>query len=109
MDLNPQYPRWFHYPLCMNHYRLGEYEPALAEAKLGNLPHLVWTPLCLAVSAGQLGRVTEAAAAFDLLQKHHPSLMKATATRALWALWQWDEALLDRLIEGFEKARMLIA
>lgn len=55
IDLNPHHPGWVHYVLATNHYRKGEFDKALVEAKRSNLPQFVWTPLCVAVAAGQLG------------------------------------------------------
>ena len=108
MDLNPHTPRWLHYVLATNHYRKGEFEKALVEAKRSNLAQFVWTPLCVAVAAGQLGLAADARAALDLIREHYPTYLQPDRVRALWSMWQWDTDLVERLLEGFAKALTLV-
>jgi TolB-like protein len=104
MELNPHHPRWAHYVLMTDHYRKGEFDKALVDAKRSNLPQFVWTPLCVAVAAGQLGLARDARAALDAIRATHPAYLDPHNVRALWSMWQWDAHLVDRLLEGFAKA-----
>jgi hypothetical protein len=87
-----------------DHYRKGEFDKALVDAKRSNLPQFVWTPLCVAVAAGQLGLARDARAALDAIRATHPAYLDPHNVRALWSMWQWDAHLVDRLLEGFAKA-----
>jgi TolB-like protein len=107
IDLNPHHPRWVHYVLATNHYRNREFDKALVEAKRSNQSQFVWTPLCVAVAAGQLGLAADARAALGAIRQNHPSYLEPDTVRALWSKWQWDAALVDRLLEGFAKALAL--
>jgi len=104
IDLNPHPPGWVHYILSIDRYRKREFEQALLQAKRANLPQFAWTPLCVAVAAGQLGLVADVRAAIDVIRKQHPAYLDPDKVRALWSMWQWDETLVDRLIDGFVKA-----
>jgi hypothetical protein len=73
------------------------------------MTHVVWTPLCVAVAAGQLSLAADARAAIDVIRTHHPAYVDAAAGRALWSTWQWDADLVDRLLDGFDKAVALAA
>jgi TolB-like protein/Flp pilus assembly protein TadD len=108
IDLNPNHPAWVHYALATNRYRVGAFDLALIEAKRGSLAEYVWTPLCIAVAAGQLGLADEARAALDLIRKNHPAYINPAAVRELWSTWQWDADLVDRLLDGFGKALALV-
>ena len=109
MDLNPHHPGWVHYILATNHYRKGEFEQALGQAKRSTMTHVVWTPLCVAVAAGQLGLAADARAAIDVMRTHHPAYLDAAELRALWSKWLWDAGLVDRLLDGLGKAITLAA
>ena len=61
-------PGWVHYVLATNHYRKGEFEKALVQAKRSTMTQVVWTPLCVAVAAGQLGLAADARAAIDVIR-----------------------------------------
>ena len=104
MDLNRQHSGWYHFPVFADHFRKGELEEALTHAKASNLPHLPWTSISIAPAAGLLGRTSDAIAAIDNLRRNHPAFLDAVRTRAIWAFAIWDDELVDRLIEGFEKA-----
>lgn len=108
MDLNPHLPGWVHYPLATNHYRKGAFEKALVQAKHASLTQFVWTPLCVAVAAGQLGLAADARAALEAIRKQHPEYLDPDAVRGFWSTWQWDADLVDRLVEGFVKAVALV-
>ncbi len=107
MDRNPHHPGWHHYALFTDHYRKADYEESLTHAKRSNMPQFVWTPLMMAVAAGQLGNAADARAAFDGLQKNHPAYLDPEKVRTLWSFWHWDEELVDRFMDGFAKAQAL--
>jgi TolB-like protein len=109
MELNPQHPGWFYFPTSLDHYRRGEYEGALKQAKLANLPNLAVVTLNLAAAAGQLGRTADARSAFESLRKNHPAGLDAQTARDRWARFVWDQDLVESLVEGFEKAQALVS
>jgi TolB-like protein len=106
--LNPHSPGWVHFVLATNHYRKGEFDKALVQAKRSTLNQMAWTPLCVAVAAGQLGLTADARVALDALRRNHPAYLEPDKVRELWSMWLWDAALLDRLLEGFVKAQALV-
>jgi len=109
MDLTPQYLNVLHIPVFLDHYRRGEFEDALTQMKRANLSHHVGTLISSAAAAGQLGRVTDAKAAFDGLRRHHPAHVDPDKVRSFLAGWVWDEGLIEQLIDGFLKAKALEA
>jgi TolB-like protein len=106
--LNPHYPGWVHFVLATNHYRKGEFDKALVQAKRSTMTQIAWTPLCVAFAAGQLGLAADARAALEALRKQHPACLDPAKVRELWSLWVWDTSLIDRLLEGFAKAQALV-
>ena len=108
IDFNPHHPDWVHYTLATNHYRVGAFDKALLEAKRASLAQYVWTPICLAMAAGQLGLAADARGAIDVIRRRHPAYLDPGKVRELWSAWHWDEVLLDHLIDGFEKALALV-
>jgi TolB-like protein/cytochrome c-type biogenesis protein CcmH/NrfG len=108
IDLNPHHPGWVHYVLATNHYRKREFDKALVRAKRSNLTQFVWTPLCVAVAAGQLGHAADARAALDGIRKNHPAYLDPDKVRELWSTWLWDADLVEQLLEGFVKALALV-
>jgi TolB-like protein/Tfp pilus assembly protein PilF len=108
IDLNPSHPGWVRYVLATDHYRKGEFDQALVQAKRANVTQFVWTPLCVAVAAGQLGLAADARVALDAIRKNHPEYLDPDTVRALWSMWQWDADLVDRLVDGFVKAKALV-
>jgi TolB-like protein/predicted Zn-dependent protease len=107
IDFNPHHPDWVHYTLATNHYRVGAFDKALLEAKRASQAEYVWTPICLAMAAGQLGLAADARGALDVIRRKHPAYLDPKKVRELWSAWHWDEGLLDHLVEGFEKALAL--
>jgi adenylate cyclase len=108
IDLNPHHPGWVHYSLATNHYRKGEFEDALIRAKRSALTQFFWTPLCIATAAGQLGLAADARAALDAMRQNHPKYLDPDRVRAVWSKWQWDTGLVERLVDGFVKAKALV-
>jgi TolB-like protein/Tfp pilus assembly protein PilF len=109
IELNPQHLNSLHHVLAADHYRRGECEEALAQAKRSNLPNHLATPLFTAAVAGQLGRVTDARAAFDNLRRNHPAFVDPDKVRSFWANWIWEDDFVDQLVTDFLKAKALDA
>jgi TolB-like protein len=109
IDFDPNHYGLLHIGLFLDHYRKKEYEEALAQAKRINAFETALVALALASAAGQLGRADEARAALDALDRNHPKHNTVEAARAHWAWFLRDNEFIDRLIEGFEKARALVA
>jgi TolB-like protein/Tfp pilus assembly protein PilF len=105
--LNPDYPGWFHAALFFDHFHKGAYEVALREAKAINMPGYVWSHLSSVAAAGQVGDAAEASAALDGLRRNYPNLLDRDRAREAWASVLWDNALLSRLMDGFDKALAL--
>lgn len=108
MDLNPHLPGWVHFVVATNYYRQGAFDKALVQAKRANLTQFIWTPLSVAVAAGQLGLAADARTSIDAIRKHHPTYLDPGNVRTFWSTWQWDADLVDRLVEGFVKAKALV-
>ena len=106
LQLNPNHPGWFWFPLSMNAYRKGDYHAALGYALKINLPNFLWTHTMLAVIYGQLGQQEEAGKAVQELLKLNPR-----APEVLLAAWQsrYDPELVTLLIEGLRKAGLDIS
>jgi len=101
LQLNPNHPGWFWFPLAMNAYRKGDYQGALGYALKINLPNFLWTHTMLAGIYGQLGQQEEAGKAVQELLKLNPQ-----APQIILAAWRsrYDPELVTRLIEGLRKA-----
>jgi len=104
MKLNPHHPSWFHLAFYMDHYRRGEYEDALAEARKFNFPELYLDPMMRAAALGQLGRVREAKTAVGELLEMAPDF--AAKSRRLIGNYVKVDDLVDAIIEGLQKAGM---
>lgn len=107
MTMNPHHPGWYHFVPFTSSYRRREYAEALVHAKRINMPLFPWSQLSSAAAAGQLGRAPEARASLDALARTHPHFLEPGNVRDDWGRWIWDPELLDRLIEGVEKAHAL--
>jgi tetratricopeptide (TPR) repeat protein len=108
MDLNPNHPVIVNYVLAANHWRLGEFEQALVQAKRSTLTQYPFAPLYVAAAAGQLGRVADAKLALDAIGKNHPQFLDAGNARTIWSIFLWDAGMIEQLVEGFEKAKALV-
>ncbi len=101
LQLNPNHPGWFWFPLAMNAYRKGDYQAALGYALKINLPNFLWTHTLLAGIYGQLGQPEEAGKAVQELLRLNPQ-----AAQIILAAWRsrYDPELVTRLLEGLRKA-----
>ena len=106
--LKPHHPGWYHFPVFTAHYARGEDEDALREAKLVNMPAMALANLGAIAAAGQLGRIGDASIEINALRNTMPELLNPARAREAWAVWTWNEAGLNRLVEGIEKALLLL-
>jgi TolB-like protein/Flp pilus assembly protein TadD len=107
MALNPYHPGWYYFPLAFNHYRNGDYERALDEAKKVNMPGYHPSHMALAAIHGQLGRTEEARVAVENLLELFPDY----GARAREELRKWFRTsdLLEHLVDGLCKAGLRIS
>ncbi len=104
--LSPTHPGWFHAAAVVDFYRRGDYEAALAEAKLGQMPAFYVSYILLAMCYGQLGREREGLAACDRLLELAPDI--GAHVRDFLAAWNAPDDLIDHAIEGLRKAGLRI-
>ena len=102
MTLNPYHPSWFHLAPFMEHYHRGDYENAYAAALKFNFPKLYLDPMMRAAALAQLGWEDHARAAVDQLLELEPDF--ATRGRSLMSRYIKVDALINRIIEGLQKA-----
>jgi TolB-like protein/Tfp pilus assembly protein PilF len=107
VEFDPHHPGLIHIALFLDHYREREYEQALAETKRMNASQAPTTVLAYAAAAGQLGRVEEARSALEMLKRDGGEPTREAA-RERWSIWLRDSDLLERLLDGLEKARTLV-
>jgi len=106
MQLNPNFPGKYRYPLVANAYRKGDYKGALNEALRMNMPDVFYTPLLIAAAHGQLGEKTAAEKALRDLLVLKPD-MAAIARESLGKWFQPE--LVEHLIEGLARAGLDVA
>jgi serine/threonine protein kinase len=94
---------WYHHPMYNMFFGRGEYEAALRECKAVNMmnpfPHI-----SAAAVAGLLGRADECRPALAALRHLAPELLNPAVARHFWATWLWQDAIVDRHVEGLIKA-----
>ncbi len=105
MQLNPNFPGKYRYPIVANAYRKGDYRGALNEALKMNLPDVFYTPLLAAAAAGQLGEKEVADEALRELLELKPDI--AAIARENLGKWFRPE-LVEHFIEGLAKAGLKI-
>jgi TolB-like protein len=106
IELNPNHPGWYWFPLFFNAYRQRDYRRALEIVVKVNMPGFWRTHFALAAAYGQLGEQEAARNAIQELLKIRPDF--AAAGRDELRKW-WDSALTEHLIEGLRKAGLEIA
>jgi serine/threonine protein kinase/tetratricopeptide (TPR) repeat protein len=106
MQLNPNHPGWYWFPLVLNAYRQRDYQGALDLALKINMPGFWRTQLMLAVSNAQLGNQDAARKAAQELVKIRSDF--AVVGRTELQKW-WDPELVEQLLEGLRNAGLEIA
>jgi len=105
LNLNPNHPGWFWFPLAFNAYRKGDFRGALDYALKINLPNFFWTHLALAAIYGQLGEHEEAAKEVQEALKLNPGC--AQVLRA-GMLGKYGPDFIALLVDGLSKAGLAI-
>jgi adenylate cyclase len=106
LQLNPNHPGWFWFPLFFNAYRKCDYHGALSYALKINLPGYHATHMVLAVCYAQLGQRDEAAKAVQELLKLSPDVARIVRPGLGMLL---DPELVEQMIDGLRKAGLEIA
>jgi TolB-like protein len=101
MQLNPQHPGWYWFPLVLNAYRQRDYPRALELVFKVNMPGFWRTQLMLAVSQAQLGELGAARNAVQELLRIRPDF--SVVQREELSKW-WDAELIEHVIDGLRKA-----
>ena len=109
MQPNPHYPGWVHFPFCSYYFQRGDYPTALQHVKQVNMPRFPKWHLTIAAVAGQMGLREEARAALDALSRLDPASGDDQYARRAFASWTWTDDEMERLIDGVQKARALVA
>jgi len=102
MDMNDNYPAWYHGATTLYYYRQKEYEQAFTEAVQYDLPTLFWMPLLRSACLGQLQRKTEAAEEINHLLKLKPDFTQKA--RLLIQRYVKEDSLTDHILDGLHKA-----
>ncbi len=102
IKLSPYYPSWWHYPLVIEHYRKGDYELAIVEARKLDLPDFFRTPLMYAAIYAQMERIAEARAQLAEALRQNPDL--ATRPRHYLGNYIFPEQVIEQVMEGLIKA-----
>lgn len=105
IQLNPNHPGWYWFPLILNAYRQRDYQRALDLALKVNMPGFWRTQFMLAVSNAQLGELDAARNAVRELLAIRPDF--PAVGRDELKKW-WDAELIEHLIEGLRKAGLEI-
>ncbi|WP_221939278.1 hypothetical protein, partial [Mycobacterium sp. KBS0706] len=91
---------------AFDHYRKGEFDDALTEAKQIQLPQFYGTHLVLAAIYGKLGRQAEAQVAVARLLELRPDY--AAEMRDDFRSRHYTDALIDMLADGLRRAGLVI-
>jgi adenylate cyclase len=102
IELNPHYPRWFHFARFADRFRSGDYAGALEQAQLMGPPD---SPRVLALAAAalvRLGRRDEAQAKAAQLGATEPGFRRLG--RRILQAYLLDDALRDELLASLADA-----
>jgi serine/threonine protein kinase/tetratricopeptide (TPR) repeat protein len=105
IQLNPNHPGWYWFPLILNAYRQGDYQRALHLALKVNMPSFWRTQFVLAICNGQLGDVEAARNAVQELLRIRPDFL--VVWREELCKW-WEAELVEHLVDGLRKAGLKI-
>ncbi len=106
VQLNPYYRPWVRHPLCINWFRLGNYEKAYRETLNFKIPECHWDLLLKASACGHLGKIEEGQACVRALLALKPDF--AQRGRILIDRYVKFEDINDRIIEGLGNLEMNI-
>ena len=105
IQLNPNHPGWYWFPLILNAYRQGDYRRALHLALKVNMPGFWRTQFVLAICNGQLGQLEAARNAVQELLSIRPDFL--VVWREELCKW-WESDLVEHLVDGLRKAGLKI-
>ncbi len=104
--LNPLHSPLVYGTLCLERYRLGDDETALRYAEKCEMPGFFWSHFFRAISNAQLNRAEAAKAAVTALLEVSPDF--ASAAESELRKWLKEEPLIQRCLEGIEKAGLTL-
>jgi tetratricopeptide (TPR) repeat protein len=104
MALNPHFRPRVRHALCINWFRLGDYEKAYQETLHFTMPEFFWDKLLKASACGHLGRIEEGQASVRSLLALKPDF--ARRGRVLIGRYIKFEDIADRIVEGLDKLGM---
>jgi TolB-like protein/Tfp pilus assembly protein PilF len=105
LQLNPNHPGWYWFPLFFNAYHKRDYQGALSYALKVNLPGYHGTHMALAAAYAQLGQPDEARRAIQELLKLKPDAARIVRPALGISL---DQELVEHMIDGLRKAGLEI-
>lgn len=100
IQLNPNHPGWYWFPLIVNAYRQRDYQRARDLVLKVNMPGFWRTHFMLAVCHGQLGHLDAARSAVQELLRIRPESVDWREELCKF----WDAELVEHLIDGLRKA-----
>ena len=104
MNMNDNYPAWYHAVTSLYHYRQHEYEQAYMEAVQYDLTSVFWAPLLKSVCLGQLQRDKESAEQITRLLELKPDFPQKA--RILIQRYIKEDSLSDHILDGLQKAKL---
>lgn len=107
VDNNLWLPPWLYGPMSLYYYRRADYHKALEHANDYQLPGLFWPHVHRLTALAQLGREDEGRKEYENLLSIRPDFVERG--RHLMRIHIKEAALLDHLLEGFEKIGVTIA
>ena len=106
MHGNLEYPKYFHGATTLYFYRKNNYEEALRESRMYQVPGYFWGHLLRAAVLGHLQRLDEAMTELKLLIQLKPDFV--IKARYLISRFVKGDPLVDHILEGLHKAGLHI-
>lgn len=106
MKQNVGYPSWYYGATSVYYYRLNEFEKSYEEALKYDVSALFWGPMLRVASLGQLDRQSTAQQHISELKTLKPDF--ESKARYLISRYVKDEGLVEKIIEGLQKAGLII-
>lgn len=103
-QLNPYYRPWVRHAVCLDGFRVGDYERAYREALNFVMPENHWESLLKASACGHLGKIEEGRACVHTLLKLKPDFERRG--RTLIRRYVKFEEIVDQIVEGLGKLGM---
>jgi len=106
MKQNVGYPSWYYGATSVYYYRLNEFEKSYEEALKYDVSALFWGPMLRVASLGQLDRQSTAQQHISELKTLKPDF--ESKARYLISRYVKEEGLVEKIIEGLQKAGLII-